>query len=92
MRQLLLTCLKLVIVAVPAAAGTVGCSGKKELRCNPDTAYQAASSSGQLRIPDDLNVPDETESLRIPDVLPRVDDGAEPSGCLEESPAFSERE
>lgn len=65
------------------------CSGDKELICRPATDYLEADSIGQLRIPDDLSVPDETESLRIPDAMAAAgrEDG-EIDPCLEASPAY----
>jgi hypothetical protein len=40
--------------------------------------------------PDDLSVPDESESLRIPDATVAAAEGGEDvPRCLEESPAFS---
>ena len=77
-------CLSLVVIAL-----TAGCSRGETVKCAGGTAYQSAGSAGQLRIPDDLSVPDETEALRIPDQVAARDreDGVE---CLEYSPAFSE--
>jgi len=67
-----------------------GCSGKTALRCGSNTQYREATSTGTLRIPDDLSVPDESESLRIPGAPPVSQESAEiASECLEESPAFS---
>ena len=65
------------------------CSGEKELVCRPATDYLEADSIGQLRIPNDLSVPDETESLRIPDAMAAAGrEGGEIDPCLEASPAY----
>jgi len=80
-------------VMLTAACALAACSGERELICNPDSDYQEADSVGQLRIPDDLSVPDETDSLRIPDTLPAAETASQPpGGCLEASPAFVQGE
>lgn len=66
------------------------CSRGTELNCGNNTQYRAATSTGTLRIPDDLSAPDESDSLRIPGssaAVAETGDGA--LNCLEESPAFS---
>lgn len=66
------------------------CSSKTELQCRGGTQYREAESTGTLRIPDDLSVPDESDSLRIPGApLPAPESAEAASACLEESPAFS---
>jgi uncharacterized lipoprotein len=79
-----------VLLGVGALAA---CSGKTELVCGREARYREAVSLPTLRIPDDLSVPDESDSLRIPGPVaaaPAATAGeeAEPV-CLEESPAFS---
>jgi len=82
-----------LFLLLAAAATVAGCSRDRELLCAGDARYQTAESAGQLRIPDDLSVPDETESLRIPaDVIPRAAVDQNPDSCLESSPAFSDNE
>lgn len=84
MSSVRLTASVLTIVALGA------CSRETELRCSRDTLYLGADSTGTLRIPDDLSVPDESESLRIPGAPPVAPDSAgAATSCLEESPAFS---
>ena len=82
--------MSLIRVIVPAMSILVlgACSGEAELRCGRDTLYRQASSTGTLRIPDDLSVPDESDSLAIPGAAP-VDDEEAAGSCLEESPALS---
>jgi uncharacterized lipoprotein len=79
-----------VIALLPAILLLGACSGESELVCGHDASYRQAISVGSLRIPDDLSVPDESESLRIPGPLP-TDPASEEAeeACLEESPAFS---
>jgi uncharacterized lipoprotein len=76
----------LILVVVALAA----CSGESELVCGRDASYRQAVSEGTLRVPDDLSVPDESASLRIPGQTPAAA-GSEGAAavCLEESPAFS---
>lgn len=72
------------------AGALAACSGNRELICDAATDYLDAGSAGRLRIPDDLSVPDETESLRIPDPFPRPESGEEPpQRCLEASPGVA---
>jgi uncharacterized lipoprotein len=79
-----------VIASVLPIVALGACSGETELRCSRDTLYLGANSTGTLRIPDDLSVPDETESLRIPGAPPVATASAgTATSCLEESPAFS---
>ena len=79
-----------VIASVLPIVALGACSGETELRCSRDSLYLGANSAGTLRIPDDLSVPDETESLRIPGAPPVAPEGAGgAASCLEESPAFS---
>ena len=77
-------CLTLAVVALLA-----GCSRGETVKCAGGTDYQSAISESQLRIPDDLSVPVETDALRIPaPSQPREqEDGA---ACLEYSPAFAQ--
>ena len=79
-----------VIATALATLGLAACSSETELRCSNQTLYREAVSTGTLRIPDDLSVPDESESLSIPGVPPAVPEDAQAAAaCLEESPAFS---
>jgi len=79
-----------VIASLVTALALGACSGSDEIRCGNDTQYQAATSTGTLRIPDDLSVPDESDSLSIPGASPAATESAAAAlACLEESPAFS---
>jgi translation initiation factor IF-2 len=62
------------------------CSHGNAVACEPTSRYAAASTAGPVRIPDDLNPPDETDSLRLPPDTGRT---APPSkACLETPPGF----
>jgi uncharacterized lipoprotein len=79
-----------VIAAMLTILGLGACSGETTLRCSNQTEYLEATSTGTLRIPDDLSVPDESDSLNIPGAPPTTQESAEAdASCLEESPAFS---
>ena len=79
-----------VIASLLTLLALGACSGSTELGCGNDTQYRAATSTGTLRIPDDLSVPDESDSLSIPGASPAGPEStAAAPGCLEESPAFS---
>lgn len=71
------------------------CSGGSELVCERHVQYQQAGTTDPLRIPDGLAVPDQSQSLNIPAVLPMsAEDRAaiEAGNCLEFSPAFATSE
>jgi uncharacterized lipoprotein len=73
-----------------AAAVLAGCSGDKGLRCADTSLYSSSISMPPIRVPDDLSVPDESESLLIPDPVPR--DAVAPTECLETPPAYFENQ
>jgi len=75
-----------VLVLLSGALGA--CSREKKLICGRDTVYREADTIGALQIPDDLSIPDSSETLRIPEAVLAVDDNPG-DGCLEHSPAFS---
>ena len=74
----------MVAVGVLLAA----CSRDKGLRCASDELYREAVSAGTLRVPGDLSVPDEAESLIIPSGNPGRN-AAAADACLDESPALT---
>jgi len=76
-------------LTLAVAAFLAGCSRGETVKCGGGTAYQSAVSESQLRIPDDLSVPVETDALRIPaESQPR--DQEDSTACLEYSPAFAQ--
>jgi uncharacterized lipoprotein len=85
----------LLLAATAFALG--GCSRERPIRCGSDASYLEAETAGQLRIPDDLSVPDEADSLRIPGPAQRLDEDGDDEQtqaqpCLQESPALSENQ
>lgn len=75
-----------------AIAVLSACSSEANLICPGDESYREAVSVGPLRIPDDLSVPDETESLRIPDPSPSAAiEGSPAPECLEATPVTAGR-
>ena len=58
------------------------------MRCSGQTLYLDAETIAQLRIPDDLTVPDETEAMRVPSAQGDIAPVDIPTECLEYSPAF----
>ena len=72
--------------AVAVACGLGACAHDKSVACEPTGRYTTATSAGPVRIPDDLNPPDETDSLRLPpESGPAV---ARTKPCLESPPGF----
>jgi uncharacterized lipoprotein len=69
-------------------AALVACSGKDGLRCEDSTRYSTSRTVPPIRVPDDLTVPDETESLLIPDRSVAADAQPPPSECLETPPEY----
>ena len=62
------------------------CSHGGAVACEPTSRYAGASTDGPVQIPDDLNPPDETESLRLPPDTGRTAQLSKP--CLETPPGF----
>jgi uncharacterized lipoprotein len=79
-----------VLVFVWAAAALAGCSGENELRCEDTSRYATSVSVPPLRVPDDLTVPDESDSLLIPD--PAAAETGVPAACLETPPSYYEQD
>ena len=78
--------LTVVVIAVTLAAG---CGRRGELRCEDPDRYSTSDSIPPVRVPEDLSLPDETESLVIPPgarSTRSVSDGE----CLEAPPDFFE--
>jgi uncharacterized lipoprotein len=80
-----------LLVSVYAAATVLAaCSGEDELRCDDSSRYATSVSVPPLRVPDDLTVPDETDSLLIPDPNAAETDVA--TECLETPPSYYEQD
>jgi uncharacterized lipoprotein len=82
-----MTPLRCLLVAGGLLLATACANRETVVRCIEDTSYQRAYTTPALRVPDDLDVPDETDALRIPS----GELGAPaPQSCLELSPGFEE--
>jgi uncharacterized lipoprotein len=73
-----------------AAALSAGCAGEDELRCEDTSRYATSVSVPPLRVPDDLTVPDESESLLVPDAASAQ--AIVPTQCLETPPSYYEQD
>jgi uncharacterized lipoprotein len=73
-----------------AVAALSGCSGEDELRCDDTSRYATSVSVPPLRVPDDLTVPDESDSLLIPD--PAAAETGVATECLETPPSYYEQD
>ena len=67
------------------------CSGKTALRCSSDELYREAQSAGTIRVPGDLSIPDESDSLIIPSGSAAGSSASTADSCLDESPALAGR-
>lgn len=70
---------------------TAACSGERGLRCEESTRYESSTTAPPIRVPDDLDPPDESEALVIPQV-PETElataSGEDEGECLETPPDF----
>jgi hypothetical protein len=72
--------------ALVIASELCACSHGGAIACDSTARYAAATTDGPVRIPDDLNPPDETDSLRLPPETGRTAALSKP--CLETPPGF----
>lgn len=72
--------------AIAVACGLGACSHDHSVACEPTTRYAAAATAAPVRIPDDLNPPDETDSLRLPPDTGSA--AARTKPCLESPPGY----
>ena len=81
-----------VFVLVAITASVAGCGRAFGLRCEDPERYVNSGEVPPIRIPDDLDPPDETAALRIP-AAPLEDELEELESrgpCLESPPDFFE--
>lgn len=71
-----------------AAALLGACSRDKAVQCASDGNYRQAVTAGTLRVPGDLTIPNEAESLVIPPGNPDRP-ATESDACLDQSPALT---
>jgi uncharacterized lipoprotein len=80
---------RLALISVCVVAAVAGCSHEDELKCDDPTRYATSTSVPPIRVPDDLTVPDESDSLLIPDPTPA--ESSAPTECLETPPSYYEQ-
>jgi hypothetical protein len=73
-----------------------GCFGGGDLRCEDVMRYGTSGTAAQIRVPEDLSLPNESEALQIPNAPPLdlPDPETDPEGateCLERPPDFFEQ-
>jgi hypothetical protein len=73
-------------VAIAAFSGLCACSHDHSVACEPTTRYATAATAAPVRIPDDLNPPDETDSLKLPPAASSA--AAKTKPCLESPPGY----
>jgi uncharacterized lipoprotein len=82
---------RILFAGIMLAAVLAGCSGERGLTCESGERYQNSISVGPIRVPDDLSVPDESESLTIPPgPYTLIEPPASDRPCLESPPDFFE--
>ena len=78
------------LVSGTIAVTLAGCGRTFGLRCEDPERYSNSGEVPPIQIPDDLDPPDETASLRIPAVPPEdeIEELASRGPCLESPPDF----
>ena len=69
-----------------------GCGRDVGLRCEDQERYSDSAEIAPIRIPDDLDAPDETEALQIPNEPELAEGSGTPTDgpCTESPPEFFE--
>ena len=81
---------RILLIAATVFAVTA-CSGESTLRCEDPALYATSGSIPPIRVPDGLNIPDESDSLQIPSGEPlQVRDPDALTECLESPPDFAD--
>lgn len=68
------------------------CSGPEGVVCEDTERYSKADSIPPVRVPDDLTLPDESETLAIPGGGSRAPSARADQSCLEMAPPFFDDE
>ena len=79
----------LVAGIVAIACLLAGCGRRGEVRCDDSARYAISDSIPPVRVPQDLSLPGETESLVIPPGA-RSTESIPEGACLESPPDFFE--
>jgi uncharacterized lipoprotein len=77
--------------ALMASTLLAGCAGQNGLGCEDSGRYADSQSGAPLRVPDDLSLPDESDSLDVPPKPRSEPPESERTRCLETPPDFSDR-
>jgi hypothetical protein len=80
----------LSIGVVALGLAVIGCSGEEGVRCDDPGLYQSSTAVGPIRVPDDLTVPDESQSLLIPGPSSGQREAPPTEGCIESPPPYSQ--
>ena len=77
------------ILSILVLVVLTACSGERSLRCEDVLRYAASQTVAPVRVPDGLDVPDESQAFRIPAGEPlEVPTAEEMTECLESPPDF----
>lgn len=78
-----------VLVLLLAGPLLGGCFGNAGLGCEKPQRYATSGSAPPVRVPDDLNVPNESDALQIPPGQPlEVPSDDKSAPCLERPPSY----
>ena len=79
-----------LLIAVVVTGVLSGCGRMSAVRCEDPEYYAGSAEIEPVQVPEDLSLPDETESLQIPPA-PLDNEVTETTGpCLESPPEFFE--
>jgi len=75
-------------LALVVICGLSGCFASGEPSCDKRQEYQASSSIAPLHVPDDMNQPDRSSALVIPELSPDAKQRQKNDPCLESPPDY----
>lgn len=83
---------RILLVSIAVVWWFSACSGEAGLRCENQERYLGSEEIAPIQVPDDLDSPDETDALRVPQVEGSVEEADIPSDgpCTESPPEFFE--